>query len=77
MEIIFFVFLVLLLPGTFGDSFLDECKIRLVGILNGTESYGPINNETIDEFDIIHNGSVGGINPNFALDDLLRVTRKW
>jgi len=62
------------LPGAFGDNFLDKCKVHVVGILNGTETHGPINNETINESGILYHGSVAGINPNFPREDLLTVT---
>lgn len=71
--IIFFAFLFLLSPGALGDGFLDECKIRVEGILDGTVTYGLINNETIDEY--IHRGPVAGINSSFPLKNLTRVTR--
>ncbi|EPE30896.1 hypothetical protein GLAREA_03863 [Glarea lozoyensis ATCC 20868] len=48
-----------------GDRF-DECKIRLERILNGTESYGPYNNETIRSSGIIYNGVVTGMNSEFS-----------
>ncbi|PVH82981.1 hypothetical protein DL98DRAFT_570190 [Cadophora sp. DSE1049] len=62
--------------STEGDRF-DECKIRLECILNGTETYGPYNNETIRSSGIMYSGVVKGMNPEFAKtsrDQFLTVT---
>lgn len=59
-----------------GDRF-DQCKIRFERILNGTEVYGPFNNETIRSSGIIHTGFVRGMNSEFAKtsrDQFLTVT---
>jgi hypothetical protein len=55
----------------------DECKIRLERILNGTETYGPYNNETIRSSGIMYNGRVKGMNSEFAQtsrDQFLTIT---
>jgi len=75
MEIIIFAFLILLLPSALGDSFLEQCKTRIEGIKNGTETYGPINNETIDELGYLYHGPVEGINSSFPREKLLTVTK--
>jgi len=41
------------------ESTLDVCKTRVERILNGTETFGAINNETIAPF--LHTGPVKGI----------------
>ena len=51
--------------GVVGDRF-DQCKIRFERILNGTETYGPFNNETIHSPWIIYDGTVHGMNREFA-----------
>ena len=64
--------------GVAGDRF-DLCKIRFERILNGTETYGPFNNETIRSSGLIYNGSVRGMNSEFAKtsrDQFLTVTTK-
>ncbi|KAK4442510.1 hypothetical protein QBC34DRAFT_363639 [Podospora aff. communis PSN243] len=75
MEAFIFAFLILLLPSALGDSFLDQCKTRIEGILNGTETYGAVTNWTIDELGYIYHGPVGGINPSFSRENLLVVTK--
>lgn len=58
------------------DKF-DRCKIRLDNIMNGTESLGTINNDTIDEW--LYNGKVWGMNDEFARtsrDSFITVTTR-
>ncbi|KIL90227.1 hypothetical protein FAVG1_05957 [Fusarium avenaceum] len=45
------------------DKF-DRCKIRLEGIMNGTETFGTINNVTVTEF--IYTGPVRGMKNEYA-----------
>jgi len=75
MEIIIFAFLILLLLNALGDSFLDQCKTRIKGILNGTETYRPINNETIDKLGYLYHRPVKGINSSFPRENLLTVMK--
>lgn len=45
------------------DKF-DRCKIRLDRILNGTETFGAINNDTVAPF--LYTGPVRGMNIEYA-----------
>lgn len=45
------------------DKF-DRCKIRLDRILNGTETFGAINNYTVAPF--LYTGPVRGMNSEYA-----------
>jgi hypothetical protein len=45
------------------DKF-DRCKIRLEGIMNGTENFGGINNVTVTQF--LYTGPVRGMKSEYA-----------
>ena len=63
--------------GAFGqlESKFDICKLRLERILNGTETFRGINNETIQHF--LYHGPVAGMKPEYAeksRDEFITIT---
>lgn len=46
------------------ESKFTICKLRLDRILNGTETFRGISNETIEDY--IYRGPVGGMKPEYA-----------
>lgn len=68
---------VCLWSGTSGKvNIFDKCQPRIEGILNGTQTYGHITNETIEELGYIYHGKVAGMNPDFPRDQFLTITTK-
>lgn len=58
------VLLIGIAAGQDSGSKFDICKIRVERIRNGTETFGTINNETIEDY--IYDGPVQGMNPEYA-----------
>ncbi len=63
--------------GAFGqlESKFEICKLRLGRILNGTETFRGINNETIQHF--LYRGPVAGMKPEYAeksRDEFITIT---
>ena len=57
------------------ESKFDTCRLRLERILNGTEEFRGISNETIGRF--IYRGPVAGMKPEFAetrRDEFIAIT---
>jgi len=57
-------------------NIFDQCQHRIEGILNGTETYGNIDKETIEELGYIYHGRVAGMNPDFPRENLLTITTR-
>ena len=76
-SIVFLAVLICLWSGASGQvDLFDQCKARVERILNGTESFGPVNNETIEEYGYIYRGPVAGLHPDFPRERLLTITVK-
>lgn len=61
--VVWLLLAVAVLPRIAHSQNFDICKSRVAGILNGTETFKDVTNETIGQF--LYHGPVQGMNPDF------------